>query len=110
MIGSPIAADALTLCEGFGSSAFTVGGHAARGLLDDLDAEIDPYSVVGQTSKQRQRAFRVATARVTAFGIATQSELVVTNDLTGDAEQYRVGDTRRESDGAVTVLFLKAVT
>jgi len=59
---------------------------------------------------QRQRGFRVATVRVTAFGLGKGVELSVENELTGETERYRVGDARREADGAITLLYLKALT
>jgi hypothetical protein len=107
---SRLAADALTLCEGFGSSGFrTSGGEVGRGLLDDEEMQIEPYGTPGQSTRQRRREFRVVTKKVTDYGIANDDTLWVRDAVTEEEAAYKVADLRRETDAAVTVIYLKAL-
>lgn len=108
---SRIAVDAEALCSGFGSSQFRVAGAGwGRGLLEEMDSEIEPYGTPGQTALQRNTLFRVPTATATRLALRRGINIDVRHELTGDLLSYRISDARREGDGAITILYLASAS
>jgi len=94
--------DVLLMCRGFGSSEVVAPGGTLRGMLDEQDVEEGVPGYEGQTRLVTRRVLRVPTPHVVDYAIEKDSTLTI-NDL-----DYKVRDTRREADGAVTVVVLAA--
>lgn len=107
---SPVASHAELICSGFGSSQFRVAGSGSvrRGLLEEMDTEVDPYITAGQTALQRSTLLRVTTRTVADLGLAAGVTILLDNELTCESDRYRISDIRREGDGATAVLHLRA--